>query len=817
MDLKLSEGYEISELKDSAQKILTATEKDFNEMKDQKWYKRIWGIVTFSQKNKKITANNISNLAQAQQLMYKIIVNLSEKNVEVFSIMEDLQDQIFRLTKNNVAFAKKVQLRLYGFKENKSLDTFNENDIRVVVSTILKLSELYTPSSNEQKEYLNNLRYYLGSPEINDDFDIECLSDYMESVKKQKTLLQIVLEYIYLYDLNFEIPNEEVEDFLNNFDVRYQKIVKNISNKINAFGHDVIINRFFAEEDEEFDEIYFVEAETVEFRDLEEFIVENKYLVSEGSQKIIENKKIIVRNNFFVEGTLQIKNCEIQIEDTASETSSFYEKILMGKNIFFLDEEASLSITNSRVISSKSNQVFFVYSSDSTTVEFTDTQFENCNNIILSDEDTILKKILLKNSTFQNCSTIMKIECIEEVGIQECKFNDCTSAFFIGAVGSEDNEIIGNIKLIDCEIKNQKGYFLKIEDGTETPLIIKDCKFEGWKYEDYLLDSVQDGDIKIMVEEDILETQFDDLEPEDYSIKLLSRYQTLGWAEISEHFERYADSESEFYELSLIRCSDTKITNCTFDGLNDRIIKFKIIQSDGEVFIKNTKFENCRPVEIDSEAFILLCNIIDQKMHKIALKYFKKQTTEILEEIPNAKLPSFEDCFSFGRFTFNNIESESLTLKHCDFQHANGVKASNIKIIQSHFNDCVGTVIKCNNDIFIDSSIFNNCNSMGRAILDNGSSMCGAFLYNGNSMWDSVLNAMGTSSQSFNLKNSDFINCKVLDFQNKTKLISTRTKNPLYITNCSFKKCTATYLTDTENIEFQNSTEIDCEFEESAI
>ena len=94
MDVKISEGYDLSELKESAQKILTATENDFNEMKDQKWYKRIWGIITFSQRNKKITANNISNLSQAQQLIYKIIVNLSEKNVEVFSILEDLQDQI---------------------------------------------------------------------------------------------------------------------------------------------------------------------------------------------------------------------------------------------------------------------------------------------------------------------------------------------------------------------------------------------------------------------------------------------------------------------------------------------------------------------------------------------------------------------------------------------------------------------------------------------------------------------------------------------------------------------------------------------------
>src|SRR6056297_2255102 len=113
MDVKIGEGYDLAELKESAQKIFTATEKDFNEMKDQKWYKRIWGVITFSQRNKKITANNISNLSQAQQLMYKIIVNLSEKNVEVFSIMEDLQDQIFNLTKNNVDFAKKVQLRLY--------------------------------------------------------------------------------------------------------------------------------------------------------------------------------------------------------------------------------------------------------------------------------------------------------------------------------------------------------------------------------------------------------------------------------------------------------------------------------------------------------------------------------------------------------------------------------------------------------------------------------------------------------------------------------------------------------------------------------
>jgi len=91
---------------EAASQIFTSSEKDFQAMKNTKWYQRLWKLITFSKDNEKKLANGVSNLAKLQEIVMKALLLLAEKSAEMSDFVCQHDEEIARLSKNQASLAK---------------------------------------------------------------------------------------------------------------------------------------------------------------------------------------------------------------------------------------------------------------------------------------------------------------------------------------------------------------------------------------------------------------------------------------------------------------------------------------------------------------------------------------------------------------------------------------------------------------------------------------------------------------------------------------------------------------------------------------
>ena len=63
-------------LVEAIKRISNASEAQFEEIKKEKWYNRLFDLVTFSKKGEKRLAQQITTVAQTQQILIEILLRL---------------------------------------------------------------------------------------------------------------------------------------------------------------------------------------------------------------------------------------------------------------------------------------------------------------------------------------------------------------------------------------------------------------------------------------------------------------------------------------------------------------------------------------------------------------------------------------------------------------------------------------------------------------------------------------------------------------------------------------------------------------------
>lgn len=89
--------------------VLTASEADFQGLKEKTWYKRLWGMVTFSKDNEKRLASGVANLAKLQDIVIKLVMQLSRDDKQIAQAVLDNQVQINELAGSVLQNAQEQQ------------------------------------------------------------------------------------------------------------------------------------------------------------------------------------------------------------------------------------------------------------------------------------------------------------------------------------------------------------------------------------------------------------------------------------------------------------------------------------------------------------------------------------------------------------------------------------------------------------------------------------------------------------------------------------------------------------------------------------
>lgn len=396
-------------LKEAASRLLNASEKQFEEIKKEKWFNRVFDLVTFSQKEKKRTADQITTLSQAQQILMEILTILSDSDNKVADLAMENLENIKRLIQNDTYLMKRL-IRLennaLGIKKNTDPQNLSQKNQSVLSGCLYHMKDLYCEISSLQKNYVNTLLDYID----NNGDTVENLDYALSTIEEsdRKTILICCMEFIFLNSCNMEISND-LQDFIDYFNLGNKTIretKKYIEDTYNLRGADGIIGKYTSFVSNEENNYFDIDLEEdingsntsvpldseVPPQEMTDYYISSILQVQAEETKIFSYKIIHINTYIQCNGKLEFNNCIIYYNESES------------ANGISLEDGSSISFKNCSIICleyDKTDAHFITSRSvNSVQIIFENCSFENCFNLIKASS---LKKFKMNDCNILNC------------------------------------------------------------------------------------------------------------------------------------------------------------------------------------------------------------------------------------------------------------------------------------------------------------------------------------------------------------------------------------------------------------------------------
>ncbi|WP_336162622.1 hypothetical protein [Fusobacterium polymorphum] len=514
-------------------------------------------MITFSNKKNIRLAEQISTLAQAQEILVRILLLLSEKSLEISELVKNNTKDIEKLGENDIYLLnriKKLEDKVFGIKREIKLENLSLQAKEILSACLKKLSTLFDYTNDNQKLYVNFILNLLNAGRIEYD-NLEFAINELDSNNEKTQILISCLEYIYLKNNNFNIlkTNYQILNFIEMFYFSEKKIdeIKNQVERDSNF--DGIIFRYGNDYNEDFDDAFLLDF----IDDIEEIEVEKEDLyinsminIKEGEIYVIENKNIHISSMINCSGTLEIRNCTLYYNETLNnEVKKIFNKINLGNN-------SILKIENSTVICKNYDKEFFI-----------------------KGEDLKKSNIYLKNTIFIDCLNCINSDVIN-VNIKNCNFKNSIRDFF-------KINVYGDFLMKDCSIIQEKlpDFKIPIKEYAHNNEVLfyisnsskKSAIFTNNKVDIYFYDN---------------ERQYSQLITSNYSNRNLIVKNSIFNNHLENKFSlkitaEYVDN-CAFYSLSNILKTEN-INSCFFENCSFICQE----RNSNLLYIKNTEFRNC--------------------------------------------------------------------------------------------------------------------------------------------------------------------------------------------------------------------------------
>lgn len=285
-ELKIDRGMfrgdqdDLDALKMAIERLTTVSQEQFEQIKDEKWYVRVFDMVTFSKKNEKRLAEQVNTVAQAQQILLELLINLSSDSKDVAILVANSADDIRKLSEQNIYLLSKIKHLenvALGIKNDMNVDTLTEFEKGVLCACLYKITELNGNASEEQKKFANVVISYLGV-----DIQMENPTAALANMKNEqkKKILACCMEYMFLRSCAFD-SLDVYEDFIEEFDFG-NKTIKELKNQIERMyclrGDEGFYSKYVASNYEGVDEIFYLQFDD---EALEEIYEEEKNIFSD--------------------------------------------------------------------------------------------------------------------------------------------------------------------------------------------------------------------------------------------------------------------------------------------------------------------------------------------------------------------------------------------------------------------------------------------------------------------------------------------------------------------------------------------------------
>lgn len=290
--------------------LATASQAQFEDIKKEKWFNRVFNMLTFSHKNEIRVAEQIETVAQAQQIFVELLLRLSINDKRISQMLINSMENIQRLSEQDNYLLKRIkQLEdaVHDIRPDLDIKRLPDMAKDVLSACLFKISEKNERPSEDQKNYANAvLRYIDTDKQMVDPF--AGLKTFDEDTRRR--MLACCLEYIFLKDCS-DSSYDEYNEFIDRFNLgtgtinEIKKQIQNTNKLRGAQGFyskfeqdsysDINIEDFFAidfeVDEQEIDNEKVVEKKTVKhsFTELEQ-LINDRIKPAEREEKNILDK-----------------------------------------------------------------------------------------------------------------------------------------------------------------------------------------------------------------------------------------------------------------------------------------------------------------------------------------------------------------------------------------------------------------------------------------------------------------------------------------------------------------------------------------------
>ena len=392
----------IATLISAAQDIANKSEQDFERIKEKKWYKRLWELVTFSKDNEKIQARGVSNLAKLNEIIMKAIVLLSKQSknnadriYEALQKIQSLTEDVSELYAQQETIIKKILVIRHGFESEGRFDELSDNQRDIICAVLDRFSAI--GSNDNTQALVNTIRK--SARRTYDDVTYGIIEKELNT-SAQRWLFNLLQGYSLL--LTNEVSDEKHEVF------RYfplsEATKENIRNAVKTditqrLGMDNYIRSFevhatsddlfVLEDDIEwffYEEDNLEEAEAEEVPQKEDVHITSLTQICSGDSLKFVDKNVYIQANIDCHGELMFLDCNV-----------FYH---CGESIgkITLSPGAELNVWDSHVFGGAYDDTAFIRGKQAN-INCTNSTFRNCNNFI----DTETSEIYMDKCGVYNC------------------------------------------------------------------------------------------------------------------------------------------------------------------------------------------------------------------------------------------------------------------------------------------------------------------------------------------------------------------------------------------------------------------------------
>lgn len=116
---------DFQDLQSAVQQLTTKSDAQFEELKNEKWFHRIFNMVICPRKNNIRMAEQITSLAQAQGILIEILVRLADQDANIAGMVMQSQSDIRALAQNSAYLQERLYLledKSYGIRLHDLMD-----------------------------------------------------------------------------------------------------------------------------------------------------------------------------------------------------------------------------------------------------------------------------------------------------------------------------------------------------------------------------------------------------------------------------------------------------------------------------------------------------------------------------------------------------------------------------------------------------------------------------------------------------------------------------------------------------------------------